>query len=158
MIWKADVLAGAPFVELAYPELRDLQENIQGFQHVAMMPTTLYGYAKVFQVGAARPLQVESTPVSHDFFRVLGVLPVLGRDFIDSDEQVGAMPVVIVSDWVWRQHLSSDRSIIGKLIRLNGQGHTVIGVMAPGVEFPRGAGLWTLLGVERRVVEKSGAF
>jgi len=56
--------------------------------------------------------------VSHDFFRVLGVSPALGRDFNSSDEQVGAAPVVVVSDWVWREHLGADRKIIGQMIRL----------------------------------------
>src|SRR5260370_31104636 len=78
----------------------------------------------------------------------------MGRDFNGSDEQVGAAPVVVVSDWVWRQHLGADRNIIGQMIRLNGQGHTVIGVMAPGVDFPRGARLWIPLGIDRRVVER----
>ena len=45
-------------------------------------------------------MQIESSPVSHDFFRVLGVSPVLGRDFNGSDERVGAPPVVIVSELV----------------------------------------------------------
>jgi len=157
VIWKTDPAAGAPFVELAYPELRDLQENIHGFQYVAVMPTTLYGYGKVLQAGNADPVQVESTPVSHDFFRVLGVSPVLGRDFTSSDEQVGAAPVVVVSDWVWRAHLGANRNIVGQMIRLNGQGHTVIGVMARGVDFPRGAGLWIPLGIDRRVVERRTA-
>lgn len=157
VIWKTDSLAGAPLVELAYPELRDLQENIKDFQYVAVMPTTLYGYGRVIQVGKAEPVQVESAPVSHDFFRVLGVSPVMGREFDSSDEEVGAAPVVVVSDWVWRQHLGADRNIIDHMICLNGQGHTVIGVMAPGVDFPRGVGLWIPLGVDRRVVERRGA-
>ncbi len=157
VIWKTDPAAGAPFVELAYPELRDLQENIQGFQYVAVMPTTLYGYGKVIQTGKAEPVQVESAPVSHDFFRVLGVSPVLGRDFTGSDEQPAAAPVVVLSNWVWREHLGADHNIIGKMIRLNGQGHTVIGVMAPGVDFPRGAGLWIPLGVNSRIVERRTA-
>jgi putative ABC transport system permease protein len=58
---------------------------------------------------------------------------------------------------VWREHLGADRNIIGQMIRLNGQGHTVIGVMAGGVDFPRGAGLWIPLGVDRRVVERRTA-
>jgi putative ABC transport system permease protein len=156
VIWKSDKVAGA-VVELAYPELRDLQENIDGFQSVAVMPTTLYGYGRVLQTGDAEPVEVESAPVSHDFFRVLGVSPVMGRGFASSDEQVGARPVVIVSDWVWRQHLNADHSIIGRVIRLSGQGYTVIGVMAPGVDFPRGVGLWIPLGVEQRVVDKRTA-
>ncbi len=157
VIWKVDPLAGKHVEELAYPELRDLQESIHDFEYVAVMPTSLYGYAKVLQNDQASPVQIESAPVSHDFFRVLGVSPVLGRDFTSSDERVGAPPVVVLSDRVWRHQLGADSRIIGRMIRLNSQGHTVIGVMPPGVEFPRGAGLWVPLGVEQQVVDHRGA-
>ena len=157
VIWKIDPLAGIHVEELAYPELRDLQESIPDFEFVALMPTSLYGYSRILQNGKAEPVQIESSPVSHDFFRVLGVSPALGRDFNDSDERVGAPPVVIVSDSVWRNQLGRDRNIVGRVIRLNGQGYTVIGVMAAGVEFPRGAGLWIPLGVDRDVVYSRGA-
>ena len=157
VIWKKDPPAGLQVEELAYPELRDLQENIQDYQSVAVMPTSLYGYGRVLQTGKGEPVQVESAPVSHDFFRVLGVAPAMGRDFTGSDEQVGAPPVVMVSDRVWREQLGADRGIVGRMISLNGQGTTVIGVMGRGVEFPRGAGLWIPLGVDRRVVERRGA-
>ncbi len=157
LIWKIDPLAGKHVEELAYPELRDLQEDIPDFEYVAVMPTSLYGYARVLQTGTAEPVQIESAPVSHDFFRVLGVTPVLGRGFSSSDERVGAPPVVVVSDRVWREQLGADPAIVGKMLRLNGQGHTVIGVMGRGVEFPRGAGLWIPLGIEQRIVERRGA-
>src|SRR5580693_10363612 len=100
VIWKTDPLAGKHVEELAYPELRDLQDNIPDFESVAVMPTSLYGYAKVLQTGHAEPVQIESAPVSHDFFRVLGVAPVWGRDFTSSDEHVDAPPVVMLSDRV----------------------------------------------------------
>jgi predicted permease len=157
VIWKVDPLAGKYVEELAYPELRDLQERIRDFQYVAVMPTSLYGYARVLQTGTKEPVQIESTPVSHDFFRVLGVSPGLGRNFSSSDEHVGAAPVVILSDRTWRAHLGADPGVVGRTIRLNGQGYTVIGVMAPGVEFPRGAGMWFPLGVEKNVIERRGA-
>src|ERR1700722_3816457 len=157
VIWKVDPLAGSHVEELAYPELRDLQEGISDFAYVAVMPTSLYGYARVLQTGKAEPVQIESAPVSHDFFRVLGVSPVLGRGFTSSDERVGAPPVVVLSQRVWRNELGSDPRIVGRIVRLNGQGYSVIGVMAEGVEFPRGAGLWIPLGVERAVVERRGA-
>jgi putative ABC transport system permease protein len=157
VIWKVDPLAGSHVEELAYPELRDLEKSIPDFEYVAVMPTSLYGYSRVLQNGKAEPVQIESAPVSHDFFRVLGISPVLGRDFTSSDEQVGAAPVVVISDRVWRNQLRADPTIVGRIIRLNGQGHTVIGVMAAGVEFPRGAGLWIPLGVERGIVDQRGA-
>lgn len=157
VIQKADPLAGAHVEELAYPELVDLQESIPGFDYVAATPTSLYGYARVLETGTADPVQLEASPVSHDFFRVLGVTPRLGRGFTDSDERVGAPPVVVISDRTWREHLGADPGIVGRTVRLNGQGHTVIGVMAPGVEFPRGAALWVPLGILQRIVERRGA-
>ena len=157
VIWKKDPLAGPVVGELAYPELRDLQESIKEFEAVALMPTTLYGYARVLRDGAADPVQIESTPVSHDFFRVLGVTPAIGRDFSADDEHPGAGPVVMLSDRVWREHFSSDANIVGRMIELNGQGYSVIGVMGRGVEFPRGVGMWVPLGVTARVVERRGA-
>jgi len=157
VIWKADPLAGPHVEEFAYPELRDLQENIADIEYAAVMPTSLYGYGQVLQVGSAEPVEIEAAPVSHDFFRVLGVSPAQGRNFTSSDERVNAPPVVIVSDRVWRQQLGGSPRIVGRLIRLSGKGYTVIGVMAPGVEFPRGAGLWLPLGVESRIVERRGA-
>ncbi len=157
MIWKTDPLAGSHVEELAYPELRDLEESIPELESVALLPTSLYGYSRVLQNGKSDPVQIESSPVSHDFFRVLGVSPALGRDFTASDERVGAAPVTIVSGNVWRNQLGADPNIVGRVIRLNGQGYTVIGVMAPGVEFPRGAGLWIPLGVDRAVAARRGA-
>jgi len=157
VIWKVDPLAGSHVEELAYPELGDLEQSIPDFESVAVMPTSLYGYARVLQNGKNEPVQIESSPVSHDFFRVLGVAPRLGRDFTSSDERVGAPPVVVISDRVWRHQLGADPNIVGRVIRLNGQGTTVIGVMAAGVEFPRGAGLWIPLGVERDIVDSRGA-
>ncbi len=156
VIWKADPLAGPQLGELAYPELGDLQENIRDFEAVAVMPTSLYGYAKTLEQAAREPVQIESTPVSHDFFRVLRVAPVLGRDFRATDEGPGAAPVVILSERVWREQFQSDPSVLGRILRLNGVGTTVIGVMARGVEFPRGAGLWTPLGVDARITEQRG--
>src|SRR5580658_7206839 len=59
LIWKVDPLAGTHVEELAYPEIRDLQEGVPDFEAVAGMPTSLYGYARVLQTGASEPVQIE---------------------------------------------------------------------------------------------------
>ncbi len=146
LIWKTDARTGVSVVELAYPELGDLQSTVKAFSSVAVMPTTLYGYGKVLQFGSHRPAQIESAPVSRDFFKTLGVTPILGRDFVTSDDQPGAAPVVILSHGIWQQQFSGDSGIIGRQISLNGKGYTVIGVMRAAVDFPRGVGLWVPLG------------
>ena len=152
LVWKVDPAAGDHVGELAYPELRDFKTSLDSITHAAVMPPSLYGYAKVLQTRASEPVQIESTPVSHDFFRVLGVTPILGRDFTSADERVGAAPVVLVSHRVWRDHFGTDRSVVGRSIRLNRESHTVVGVMGPGVDFPRGVGLWVPLGTKEFIV------
>ncbi len=147
VIWKTDPKSGVGVVELAYPELGDLQTAVPAFSSVALMPTTLYGYGKLLQIPGRAPVQLESAPVSADFFRTLGVAPVLGRDFSQADEHVGAAPAVIISDGVWREQFHSDPNLIGQLVALNGTGYRIAGVMGPAVDFPRGAGLWVPLGV-----------
>jgi predicted permease len=158
VIWKADAKSGNSFLELAYPELRDLQESVPAFESVALMPTTLYGYGKVIRIGNEDPVQVESTPVSHDFFKVLGVRPALGRDFKDSDEHPGAAPVVILSDNLWRTQFHQDVEIVGRQIALNGMGYTVIGVAGPAIDFPKGVGLWVPLGVNKDLENRKAYF
>ncbi len=143
MIWKTDALNNANLVgELAYPELRDLQTGIKDAAFIALIPAALYGNGRVLQTGEAEPVQIESCPVTSDFFKVLGVTPVLGRDFTAADEELGSAPVVMLSNSVWRDHFGSDAGVVGRQIRLNGIGHAVAGVMAAEVDFPHGAKLF----------------
>jgi predicted permease len=143
LVWKMDTQINEQQVgELAYPELTDLQANRE-VESVALLPAALYGNGRVLQHGSEEPVQIESCPTTPDLFKVLGVTPALGRDFTPAD--AGGAPVVILSDRVWRTHFGARPSVIGQLTQLNGTGHTIIGVMPPEVDFPRGAGLWLLL-------------
>jgi putative ABC transport system permease protein len=74
-------------------------------------------------------VRVLGAQVSRDYFKVLGMQPLLGRDFIPEDEKPGAPPVVILGSDLWQQLYNSDPQIIGKSIRISGTNLTVIGVM-----------------------------
>jgi len=69
-------------------------------------------------------------------FEVLGVHPALGRLFDASDDRVGAPPVIVISDPVWRQDFGGATSVIGHRVMLDGALVTVIGVMPRGFFFP----------------------
>ena len=141
VIWKAQQ-GNARFVELAYPELADLTDNIDAFESVALMPTTAYGNGRVIQAPGLDPVDIDAAPVSAEFFRTLGVQPALGHDFRASDDDREQGRSVMLSDRVWRQHFGADPAIIGQQIDLDGRGHEVIGVMDPEIDFPRGAKIW----------------
>ena len=81
--------------------------------------------------GGAPPERLMANLVTSGFFEAVGARAALGNTF--ASDAVGA---VVLSDRVWRQHFSGDRSIIGRSIRLNGEAYTVTGVMPADFDFP----------------------
>ncbi len=84
--------------------------------------------------GRGEPEQFAGQRVSHDFFKVLGVRPALGRDFLPEEDVPNGPRVAILSDPLWRQRFGGDSQIIGKQVSFNGYQYTIIGVMPAGFE------------------------
>ncbi|MEZ5287624.1 MAG: ABC transporter permease [Vicinamibacterales bacterium] len=84
--------------------------------------------------------------ITANTFGMLGVSPMLGRDFRTDDERPGAAPVVILGHQVWRSRYGSDTQIVGRTVRVGGQAATVVGVMPPGFRFPFQSDVWQPLG------------
>jgi putative ABC transport system permease protein len=74
--------------------------------------------------------------VTSRFFEVLGVRPVLGRDFNGADTIRGAAPVVILTNDAWRRRFGSDPAALGRTVMLSGVAHTIVGVLPPDFTFP----------------------
>ena len=89
-----------------------------------------------------RPERFDGAIVSGNFFRVLGVAPILGRDFNDADERPGAAPVTMLSNALWRSRYGADPGIVGKQVRVNARLSTVVGVMPPDFSYPRREVVW----------------
>src|SRR6266404_5455602 len=80
--------------------------------------------------------------VTEDFFKILGVSPIMGRDFTADDNKPGAKKVTILGHEIWQRDFSGDRNIVGQSVRINGKAATVIGVMPPNFKFPVSEELW----------------
>lgn len=96
--------------------------------------------------GAANPDYVTQGGVSANYFDVLGVGPALGRTFVAGEDQEGHDSVVVLSDAIWKSRFGSDPNILGRTLKINGNSHTVIGVMPRSfhlANFP--ARIWTPL-------------
>src|SRR5213082_4213245 len=96
--------------------------------------------------------------VTEDFFKIIGVSPVLGRDFTAEDNKPGAEKVTILGDEIWRRDFGADPNIVGQSVRINGKPATIIGVMPPGFKFPFSEELWTPLYNEFPPVPRGGLF
>lgn len=80
--------------------------------------------------------------VTGDFFDVLEVQPILGRALTRADDLVGADPVLVITHRLWQQRYGGSRDVIGRRVMLLERAFTIVGVMPPDVEYPRGVEAW----------------
>jgi putative ABC transport system permease protein len=98
---------------------------------------------------SSRPDRIFTQRVTASLFSVLGVSPLVGRPFSETDEREGSAPVAILGHGVWQQRFGGDPTIVGKMVALDGRPHEIVGVMPAGFAMPILAGrriaaaLWT---------------
>jgi putative ABC transport system permease protein len=80
--------------------------------------------------------------VNANFFDVLELKPMLGRTFTAADEVHGAPRVVVLSDALWRERFGARPDAIDETATFDDQPYTIVGVMAPGVEYPGRSKAW----------------
>ncbi len=115
--------------EIAYGTWRELAARSRSFES-----TAIFEPWQPAMTGGTEPQRLEGQSVSAEFFHVLGVGPVLGRDFRASDEGPNKAKVVILSDRLWRRVFGGDRGALGRPLKLDGDLYTVVGVMPRGFE------------------------
>ena len=133
-----------------------IETTFGGYRELAQRARTIESIA-VFEpwqpvmTGADKPERPDGQRVSASYFRLLGVLPRLGRDFQETDDVFRGPRVVIVSDRLWRRRFGADRAIIGSQIKLNDDNYTVIGVMPQEFEnvLSSSAEIWTPMQYDR---------
>jgi putative ABC transport system permease protein len=96
-------------------------------------------------IGTDLPEQVTGVRVTANALHALGRTPLLGRDFTAADDEPGGGHVVLLTYGLWQRRFGGDRGIVGSVVRINGEGYTVVGVMPKDFSFPVGTELWTPL-------------
>jgi len=96
--------------------------------------------------GVSRPERVRALRVSTGYFRVMGVRPSLGREFLADEDRLGGANTAILSHGLWVRDFGADPKVIGRTALLDGTPFTVIGVMPAGFESASPADLWTTIG------------
>jgi putative ABC transport system permease protein len=126
-VW--DYAPGRGPLEVTFGTHREVLERSRTFEALAVFkpwqPTV---------TGAREPERLDGQRVSVDYFRALGVVPALGRDFSESDDVVRGPALVLLSDGLWRRRFNGDPAIVGQQIMLDDVGHEVIGVMPRSFE------------------------
>src|SRR5262249_42088636 len=86
--------------------------------------------------GKEGSVTVVSPGLTPGLLEILGAKPLLGRTFLEAEGQPGGPKAIILSENLWRNTLHSDPAIIGQTVGVNGQAHTVVGVMPNSFRFP----------------------
>jgi putative ABC transport system permease protein len=120
-------------------------EDLKGAQTSFLMMAGYLSGSTVNVTYKNNPQRYTGGYVTEDFFKIIGVSPVMGRDFRAEDNKPGAEKVTILGDEIWRRDFNADPHIVGQSVRINGKEATIIGVMPPNFKFPFSEELWTPL-------------
>lgn len=109
---------------ISYPNFFDWQRDNRSFSSMAV--SRIFSFSLI---GSGEPEQIDGDLVSSDFFSILGVKPLMGRLLMAREDKVGAAPVVLIGEDLWRRKFSSSPDILGKNITLGPRGYTVVGII-----------------------------
>ena len=121
----------------AYPNYLLIRNTRRAFADVTCIAQGVAGWD---DHGESRPLQ--TARVTASFFSTVGVVPILGRGFDASEEGPPPARVVVISSALWHSAFNGDRSVLGSTLILNGEPHTIIGVMPAGFTQPVPTDVW----------------
>ena len=97
--------------------------------------------------GQGKPETIGAATVTYNFFSVLGVRPIYGREFLAQEDQPDHNKEIILTYKLWQSHFGSDSGVIGHTITLDGAPYQIVGVMGPKVTEPDFAKAWIPLGL-----------
>ena len=130
-------------LSIAWQNFQDWHEQNQVFEHLGVYRTYTVNLS-----GAAQPERLIGSIVSSEVFKAVGLSAMAGRTFTADEDRPGAPRVAVVSERFWRSHFAGEPSAVGKTLTLDGETHTVVGVMPAGMRFPsRTTDVWLPLGL-----------
>lgn len=146
MLWETEQ-SGAQS-NVGYPTFADWRAQSRSFEAMSAM-----AYWSPTLSGAGDPQALSGASVTADFFRVLGMKPMLGRDFTNEDDQPNAPRVAIISNELWQKSFNRDALIVGKPAMLSGVPRMIVGVMPPDFQpllnpFNKRVDIWRPLAYE----------
>jgi predicted permease len=133
IVQQSRPLSGQPQVGVAIAEYFDYRERARdvfdGLVEYHQMSFDL--------INRGEPDRVDTGVVSHHFFDLLGIQPIVGRSFVQGDDVEGAEAVLILSHTYWRTKFGGDPNIVGQVFEMNDRPHRVIGVLPNVPHYPQ---------------------
>jgi putative ABC transport system permease protein len=135
-LYQGNVIGGA----MSAAKYRFWKEQSRSLEYAAAFDVFGSG---VNLTGAGETERVASARVSSEFFRVLGVEPVLGRSFTEDEDGPGGPCVAVITSRLWHQRFGSDIAIAGRAVTMNGEPCIITGVLPSSFRFRLNADIFT---------------
>ena len=129
-VWHTAPGLDLPEVNMAPSNYFIYREQNRSFQDIG-----IYQGDSVSVTGTGQPEQVPALDVTDGVLPILGIPPMLGREFNSEDDKTGARDTVILSYGYWRRKFGADHSVIGRNLTINGKPYQIIGVMSQRFQF-----------------------
>ena len=117
--------------QASIPELYDYREQSSSFDELVEYHTMFF-----ILLGNDEPQRIQTGVVSDNFFDTLGVAPLLGRTFVDGEDDLDSEAVLVLSYDYWQIAHGANPDIVGQVFEINTRPHTVVGVLPPIPQFP----------------------
>ncbi|MGH9802172.1 MAG: ABC transporter permease, partial [Blastocatellia bacterium] len=151
-VWASDAKGGNRF-SVSPHNYTDLRTRNQSFESYSA-----FHYASAALTGSGNPESLSAINASADFGKVAGVQPLQGRWFSADEDVPGKNPVAVISYGLWQRRFGG-KDIVGQNIQLNGEAHTVIGVMPQNFNFPQtGIEVWKPLALDLSKYQRGTSF
>jgi putative ABC transport system permease protein len=134
-------------VSVSYANFLDWRAQSRAFSKMAAVVSVAFNLSGLGS-GLDQPENISGAAVSSDFLPMLGVRPLLGRDFDASQDQAGTTPVALLSYQLWQSHFGGALNVLGRTVALDGRSFTIIGVLPADFRWIEKTDLLEPLGVK----------
>jgi putative ABC transport system permease protein len=147
-LWQSDARTRGAWQHVTPANFVDWQAQSSSFEALGAVPNWSAETSPFNVVGRNGTERVQGVYASSGFFEVMGVPPLVGRLFDTDDDRKPGRRRAVISHAYWQSRFGGDASVVGRTIEVDtwgGGGFTIIGVMPPAFDFPRGASIWLSL-------------
>lgn len=156
LVWLAESKPNFSSGSISWPNFKDWQKENRTFSGMG-----LYRGNNFNLTGHGEAEQLQARFLTYDFLNAVGVKPLIGRTFAPGEDEIGATPIVIISEQLWRRKLNSSPDALGKSLDLDGKSFTIIGVLPASFDLSgsfRGVDIYAPVGQwENTFLPKRGA-
>lgn len=134
MVWENDHATGTTRENASPLDYYDFVDRARGFDGFAMYALT----TSVLTRPGSEPVRLNTAQVTRGLPGLLGIDMQLGRAFTAEEDLPDGPRALVLTDGAWRAHFQADPEVVGRVVDVDGEPVSIVGVLPPGIDYPAG--------------------